>query len=118
MKTMMLLLLGLLAGLLTSAAAQPTTPVTPDVPANVVGWLTMLLPVLVPVLIAGAKYLVPLMPGWWLPILAPLLGAGLDILGYYTAGTISNPLWSAVAGALGVFVRELYDQSKKRLTGG
>ncbi len=73
----------------------------------------LLIPVLVPVLIAGVKWLLPKIPAVALPILAPVLGAALDIVLHYAGATGSNGLLGAVLGAAGVGLREVVDQVKK-----
>lgn len=64
----------------------------------------------VPLLISLAKAEIPKLPGWSLPMLAPLLGAGADYL-MGLAGAHSNGwLVGALSGAAGVGARELKDQ--------
>lgn len=77
--------------------------------------LTSLIPVLVPVLIALAKMAVPKIPAVWLPVIAPVLGAGIELLGHFAGVSSGNPLVSAVLGSAGVGVREIFDQVKQRL---
>ncbi len=66
--------------------------------------------VLTPIIITGVKRVVPALPKWALPCLAPfvglLTGLGLNAL------TQANLPWVdyAALGALGVFVREVVDQ--------
>ena len=78
-------------------------------------YIALLPTFLTPVLIAGVRQLVPKIPGWLLPILAPLLGAGLDILNYYATGNHVGLVAGAVLGSAGVGLREAVDQAKKRL---
>lgn len=84
-------------------AAPATTPKTN------IGLL--LIPVIVPIVIAVAKMFIPKLPGWTLPILAPLLGAIADYLmtGTFGQGTIMG----AIAGSAGVGLREIADQVQK-----
>jgi hypothetical protein len=77
------------------------------------GLAPLLIPMLVPMLVAVVKYYVPLLPKLWLPVLTPVLGAALDIVNYYIGLDSWGPMWGAFLGALGVFVREVYDQVKK-----
>jgi hypothetical protein len=72
-----------------------------------------LIPLLVPLVIAAAKALVPQVPRWTLPILAPVLGAVAEIAGYYAGLTTGNPLLGAILGAAGVGLREIVDQLKR-----
>lgn len=78
-----------------------------------------LIPVLVPLLIALAKWGVPRVPKVWLPILAPILGAGVDVLAYVVGlQDAANPVLGAVLGAVGIALREILDQLKKAMMGG
>ena len=78
-----------------------------------------LIPVLVPLLIALAKWGVPRVPKVWLPILAPVLGAGVDVLAYVVGlQDAANPVLGAVLGAVGIALREILDQLKKAMMGG
>ncbi len=85
-------------------------------------WLTPLVTTLIaaltPVLIAGAKALAPAFPRRLIPILAPILGAALEIVGYYAGLTAGNPLVGALLGAVGVWLRELVDQLRQMLRDG
>jgi hypothetical protein len=75
---------------------------------------TSLIALAVPILISLTKLLLPSIPKVALPILAPILGAALAIVGYYT-GLMgeSHPLIGALLGAVGVWLREVVDQLKK-----
>ena len=68
----------------------------------------------VPLLICGVKLLIPKVPKALLPILAPVFGAGLEIV-LYSAGAsgAANPVAGAILGGLGVWLREVVDQLKK-----
>ena len=74
-----------------------------------------LIPLVVPILLWGLKGVVPLIPKFLLPILAPLLGAALEWIGYYAGVTSGNPVLGAVLGAAGVGLREVIDQIKRTL---
>jgi hypothetical protein len=91
----------------TDAPAGSTSAGAPGSP-----W-QLLIPVLVPVIIAGVKWALPKIPPIALPILAPVLGAGLDIVLHYAGVTSSNGVLGAVLGAAGVGLREVVDQVKK-----
>lgn len=76
--------------------------------------------VLVPMIVAGFKKLMPNIPSWLLPVSAPFVGALGDFIvtvisGWSPAG---GTLPALLAGALGVFVRESFDQVKKALPPG
>jgi hypothetical protein len=76
--------------------------------------MQMLVPVLVPAAIAALKQLLPKIPKPWLPILAPLLGALIDIAATCQVGP-GTPL-AALLGAAGVGLREILDQLRKALS--
>lgn len=74
------------------------------------------IPVLVPVLVALVKALLPRIPKVWLPIIATLLGALLDIGNQLVAsGTLGNPVVGAGLGLAGIGVREVIDQIRKNV---
>jgi hypothetical protein len=100
--TMLTALTGLCADTLSEAPAVKASK-----------WI-VLIPVLVPMLIAVVKGLVPNVPVWLLPILAPILGAGADILLHFSTGGQSDPSVGAALGMAGVGVREIVDQLNKR----
>lgn len=80
--------------------------------------LTLLITVLTPSLIAGLKILLPKLPKVLLPLLCPLLGVLIDLVAQQTTGTdLGNTGTAALFGALGLFLREVYDQVAKWLTG-
>jgi hypothetical protein len=74
-----------------------------------------LIAVLVPIAVAAFKKLLPSVPSWALPLLAPVLGAAGDLLLGLLAGVPSNGAVGALAGLAGVGVREVVDQAKKAL---
>lgn len=90
-------------------AADAAAPA--DVPK--IDWSTLLIPVITPVLIALVKVFAPKIPKVALPILAPVLGAALDIILHYAGAGSGGPLLGALLGAAGVCVREVLDQVKK-----
>lgn len=100
--------LALLAATVSGAEAGAATTATATQQVN---WALLLIPVVVPVVIAIAKMLIPKLPKWTLPILAPLLGAAAD---YLTTGSFGNgTIMGAIAGSAGVGLRELVDQLRK-----
>lgn len=102
--------LGLFLANLAFAQAPGATPpaslggITAD---NIVTWLT---PIMAPLLIALTKKFVPSLPGFVLPILAPVFGVLLDLVNTYALHHSSNLLLAAVAGLAGVGIREVKDQ--------
>lgn len=75
--------------------------------------LMVLIPALVPVLIAGLKTYIPKIPKQALPILAPILGVGIDYATSYATGTGANPILAAFLGSAGTGLREIVDQVKQ-----
>lgn len=88
----------------TAVAPAATTGISPD---GIVQWLT---PILVPLLIAGFKKVSPSLPGWCLPILAPLLGMLLELVNSLATTHTSNFAVAAALGLAGVGLREVKDQ--------
>lgn len=78
-------------------------------------WFQWLIPILVPLLIAGLKKLWPSVPGHWLPYLCPALGLLADTIAKLAGSAGAGPEVAAALGALGLFLRELVDQSRKAL---
>ncbi len=105
------------AGLFTALAANAATgpladPGSAGGPASPGPW-EMLIPVLVPVAIAGLKFLVPKVPPAWLPIIAPVLGAALEITMHFAGLSTGNGVVGALLGSAGVGLREIVDQLRK-----
>lgn len=73
----------------------------------------IVIPLLVPILVAIAKYFMPKLPGWTLPILASLLGAVIDFISSKLGGPGVGPLLGLILGAAGVGAREILDQLKQ-----
>ena len=101
-----------IAAFVFGAASALAAEAAPDQAAAKFPWETLIVPV-VPVLIAILKILVPKIPKAALPIMAPLLGAALDIAASYLGTGTANPVWGAVLGAAGVGLREIVDQMRK-----
>ncbi len=72
---------------------------------------TYAIAIITPLLIAGGKKLIPTVPKWALPCIAPLVGV-LVGLGLNAVGA-AHLSWvdAAQLGALGVFIREVVDQA-------
>jgi hypothetical protein len=75
--------------------------------------LTYLTPLIVPIVILGVKKVLPSVPSFVLPILAPILGIAIDYVNHFATGAGTN-LWASIAlGAAGVGLREVFDQVKQ-----
>ena len=85
---------------------------------DAMSWVQILIPVLVPLLIAGGKFLIPRIPSWLLPIVAPILGGAVDAIAAYASGGTANPVLGAALGSAGVGLREIVDQMKKTVGSG
>lgn len=87
----------------------------------IVQFLNQLSPLLVtifaPIVVALIKARYAKIPTWMLPLSAPIIGVAGDALVTWVTGLslTGGPVEAAFAGALGVFVREVVDQSKKAL---
>ena len=80
--------------------------------------ITYLTPMLVPLVLAAAKKGIGALPSWLIPILAPILGAVLDVVNAQLTGFSGGGMLGAILGAAGVGLREIIDQLKKALAGG
>lgn len=97
----------------SAAFAQGDAPAPDSAQALLIGLITAA----TPVVIAAVKWGVPRIPTVWLPVLAPCVGAVVEVLAYAASGT-GVPTWAAAtAGLAGVGLRELVDQVKQRLRG-
>jgi hypothetical protein len=96
----------------TNAPAGGAPAATSSSPSAIVA----LIPVAVPVLIALLKLVAPNLPTLWLPILAPILGAGADIALHYAGVSTLGAVWGALLGSAGVGLREIHDQLAQRIT--
>jgi hypothetical protein len=74
-----------------------------------------LIAVIVPLIVAAFKKVVPDIPSFLLPVIAPVLGAGGGLLLAWLASVPGGGWKGAAAGLAGVGVRELVDQLKKAL---
>lgn len=99
----------LIAQIATDAAATPPGPAV-TAPAPIKPMMIGLVTALVPGVIAIIKFIVPRLPKPVLPILAPIVGAGLEIFLHKVGVTDGNTAQGVVCGALGVWLREVYDQ--------
>ena len=64
----------------------------------------------VPIVIAIGKLAMGWLPGWLLPIIAPIIGGLADAAIAWASGGTPNPILGAVLGSAGVGMREIYDQ--------
>ena len=71
---------------------------------------TLFIPIAVPLIIAGLKWATTKIPSKLLPILAPIIGALLDVGLAVATGHAANPVVGAILGSAGVGVREIKDQ--------
>jgi hypothetical protein len=74
-------------------------------------WLETIIPVVVPAAIALFKQLLPQIPKPWLPVLAPVLGAVIEVAATRQVG--AGTAAGAALGAAGVGLREIVDQLRK-----
>lgn len=76
--------------------------------------LTLLIVLGVPALIALLKMEIPKLPGWSLPIIAPLMGALADYLIHLAGGPGAGAVLGAALGSAGVGIREIYSQLQQK----
>jgi MFS superfamily sulfate permease-like transporter len=110
MKTTLLLLLVPCAVL-----AQTNAAVLTSVPSGTADWLNMLIAVVTPVVIAGVRWLLPKIPKIALPLIAPVIGVILDQLAGILTSHQPGVVAGAISGAVGLWLREAADQSRKHL---
>jgi len=118
-KTMLLALLALVLTVpcLLAADAVDATPI--ETAGQLANSLLLLgTAVLVPVLVRVAKYTVPKIPDWSLPIVAASLAAVVNFLSGLAGGPNVNPLLASLIGFAGVGLREFQDQVRGRITDG
>lgn len=70
-----------------------------------------------PAIIAAVKALIPRIKPVWLPLAAPVIGLLVTIATNYAGAPEVSPMAGAIAGGLGVWLREAADQIKKSATG-
>jgi len=91
-------------------------PITaPDTGINWQVLVLSILPLLVPILVTGVKTLLTKVPTWMLPILAPALGAVIDLISAKIGGFGASPILAAALGSAGVGLREIKDQVQQRI---
>lgn len=104
--------------------AAPPLPNAPDATvSDSVGkvantWLLLLIPVLTPMLVRLGKFLLPKIPTWTLPIIAPALVATANWLSMVAGGPSVSPMLALALGAAGTGIREIKDQVQGRITEG
>jgi len=76
-------------------------------------WQLSLIPIFTPLIIQAVKMFVPKIPTLWLPVMAPFLGALLDVISHYSTGSNISIGTAAALGLAGVGVREVVDQIQK-----
>lgn len=77
--------------------------------------ITTMTPLIVPVLVAALKKAIQNMPKQFIPILAILIGAAIDIINNFLTGGGGGLFQGAILGAAGIGVREVLDQFRKSL---
>lgn len=77
--------------------------------------LALTIPVIVPLVLAFLKNIWPAIPKVALPFLCPVIGALMSVVISLSGQTV-DPATAAALGAVGNWLRELYDQSKKAVT--
>lgn len=121
MKTKLLFLFGLFAVTFMALSQHTNLPIAIEPAPGEIrahALILTLIPLLVPIVVAIGKSLLPKVPTWVLPILAPALGALIDYIGSLATGADASPIVAAIYGSAGVGARELYDQIRKRLMDG
>jgi hypothetical protein len=116
MKNRWLWFCGLMVLPLAVFAQTNSVPTPAALPKTVAEYWTLLIAGVTPLIVTGVWKLVPKIPTVVLPLMTPVLGIGLGLL--INAVSKANLGWvdMASAGALAVFVREVFNQAiTKRL---
>lgn len=69
--------------------------------------------VLTPMILAAVKVVIPRIKPVYLPLAAPVLGVAIAALASYSGAPDVSPIAGAIAGGLGVWLREAVDQVRK-----
>jgi len=94
--------------------AQDSTAVHAAAPTLWEQVVPALITIIVPLTIAFIKQIIPLIPKWLLPILAPILGVVLSLL--LDASGNTGIILGAVYGGLGTWLREFIKQLQQAAT--
>lgn len=114
MRPILALILSFISLSVLAQTNTNTIPAIPEVPGtDGTSLLLILIPLVVPLVVAVVKFVLPKLPVWTLPILAPALGALVDYLTTLATGTAASPVLAAVFGSAGVGLREIIDQVKQ-----
>lgn len=77
--------------------------------------MLIIIPVLTPILVRTGKLLIPKLPTWLLPILAPAIGEGVNALSGLAGGPTVSPMLALALGAAGTGLREIQDQVRSKM---
>ena len=92
------------------AQATNTPSIVPGAPATVTALWELGIPLVAPFIIAGVAKLLPKIPKVFLPALTPAVGILLGLLLNWLGKAHLGLIDMAKAGALAVFVREVFNQ--------
>ena len=94
------------------AFAQDVPPAAEPISVSTI--LLVVIPLLTPIVIRLAALVIPKLPSWLLPILAPAIGALIDFLSSLAGGPTVGPVLGAALGAAGTGLREIQDQVRRK----
>ncbi|MAT39262.1 MAG: hypothetical protein CL946_06635 [Ectothiorhodospiraceae bacterium] len=100
------------------AFAQGADPAALEAPTIWQELIPLAITAAVPILIYFGKQLIPILPKWLLPVLAPALGMVLTLVVDAGAGGDIGIVMGAVYGGLGTWLREMIKQLNGALAGG
>lgn len=115
MKTLLAVLVSLVMLPVLALAQTNSVPELTVPGSDGTSLLLIVIPLVVPILVAIGKFMIPKLPTWTLPIIAPALGALVDYLTTLVTGGTSSPVLAATLGSAGVGLRELIDQLKQKI---
>ena len=85
----------------------------PDLNLAGAGAITALIPVLVPFIVYGVRLLIPKIPRVALPLIAVAGGLVINAFDSFVAGADPSIILAAGLGAIGVFIREVFNTFSK-----
>lgn len=111
MNTILMMIFALFATTLAAIAQTNTPPALPGIPTDVLGYWDLAIAAISPLIVTGVAKIVPRIPKVLLPTMTPLVGIGVGLALNQLAG--ANLSWYDMgkAGALAVFVREVFNQA-------
>jgi len=97
--------------LVLPAMGADTGGTAAPLPQTTANYWDLAISAITPLLVTGIWWLVPKIPKWALPLITPVVGIVLGLLVNWLASANLTYVDMAKAGALAVFVREVFNQA-------